>query len=102
MNLFEKFSIEPNNEDYYKIAFTHSSYAIVHRLKYDYERLEFLGDSILNMLVAEYLYKKYPKYGEGKLTKLRANFVCQSALINYSHDLGLDEYLRVSADEVKT
>ncbi len=100
MNLFEKFSIEPNNEDYYKIAFTHSSYAIVHRLKYDYERLEFLGDSILNMLVAEYLYKKYPKYGEGKLTKLRANFVCQSALINYSHDLGLDEYLRVSADEM--
>ncbi|MCR5025985.1 MAG: ribonuclease III [Methanobrevibacter sp.] len=100
MNLFEKFSIEPNNEDYYKIAFTHSSYAKVHGLKYDYERLEFLGDSILNMLVSEYLYKKYPKYGEGKLTKLRANYVCQSALVCYSHELGLNEYLKVSADEM--
>ena len=78
MNLFEKFSIEPNNEDYYNMAFTHGSYATVNGIKYDYERLEFLGDSILNMLVSEYLYKKYPKYGEGKLTKLRANYVCQA------------------------
>ncbi|SDA40427.1 ribonuclease III [Methanobrevibacter millerae] len=101
MNLFEKFSIEPNNKDYYKMAFTHGSYATVHGLKYDYERLEFLGDSILNMLVSEYLYKKYPKYGEGKLTKLRANFVCQSALIQYSHELGLKDYLKVSVDEMK-
>ena len=100
MNLFEKFDIEPNNEDYYKMAFMHGSYATVHGIKYDYERLEFLGDSILNMLVSEYLYKKYPKYGEGKLTKLRANFVCQAALIHYSHDLGLKDYLKVSVDEM--
>ncbi|MBR6024717.1 MAG: ribonuclease III [Methanobrevibacter sp.] len=101
MNLFEKFSIEPNNEDYYKMAFMHGSYATVHGIKYDYERLEFLGDSILNMLVSEYLYKKYPKYGEGKLTKLRANYVCQAALIEYSHELGLKEFLKVSVDEMK-
>ena len=100
MNLFEKFSIKPNSEDYYKIAFTHSSYATVHGLKYTYERLEFLGDSILGMLVAEYLYKKYPKYEEVKLTKLSANFVCQSAIIHYSMELGLKEFLRVSADEL--
>ena len=101
MNLFEKFSIEPNNEDYYNMAFTHGSYAAVNGIKYDYERLEFLGDSILNMLVSEYLYKKYPKYGEGKLTKLRANYVCQAALIEYSHELGLKDYLKVSVDEMK-
>ncbi len=100
MNLFEKFDIEPNNEDYYKMAFMHGSYATVHGIKYEYERLEFLGDSILNMLVSKYLYKKYPKYGEGKLTKLRANFVCQDALINYSHELGLKDYLKVSVDEM--
>lgn len=100
MNLFEKFSIEPNYEHYYDIAFMHSSYATVHGIKYDYERLEFLGDSILNMLVSEYLYKKYPKYGEGKLTKLRANYVCQSALIHYSHELGLKDFLKVSVDEM--
>lgn len=101
MDLFEKFSIEPNNEDYYKIAFMHGSYATVHGINYDYERLEFLGDSILNMLVSEYLYKKYPKYGEGKLTKLRANYVCQAALIEYSHELGLKDYLKISIDEMK-
>ena len=101
MNLFETFSIEPNNEDYYKMAFTHGSYATVHGIKYDYERLEFLGDSILNMLVSEYLYKKYPKYGEGKLTKLRANYVCQAALIEYSQELGLKDFLKVSIEEMK-
>ena len=101
MNLFEKFSIEPNNEDYYKMAFTHGSYATVHGIKYDYERLEFLGDSILNMLVSEYLYKKYPNYGEGKLTKLRANYVCQAALIEYSQELGLKDFLKVSIEEMK-
>ena len=53
------------------------------------------------MLVSEYLYKKYPKYGEGKLTKLRANYVCQAALIEYSHELGLKEFLKVSVDEMK-
>ena len=100
MNLYERFDIEPKNEDYYKMAFMHGSYATVHDIKYDYERLEFLGDSILNMLVSEYLYKKYPKYGEGKLTKLRANYVCQSALIYYSHELGLKDYLKVSVDEM--
>ena len=42
MNLFEKFGIEPNNEDYYEMAFMHGSYATVHGIKYDYERLEFL------------------------------------------------------------
>ena len=101
MNLFETFSIEPNNENYYKMAFTHGSYATVHGIKYDYERLEFLGDSILNMLVSEYLYKKYPNYGEGKLTKLRANYVCQAALIEYSQELGLKDFLKVSVEEMK-
>jgi len=100
MNLFEKFSIKPNNEDYYKIAFTHGSYSTVHDLDYDYERLEFLGDSILSMLVAEYLFNKYPDYGEGELTKLRANYVCRAALISYSHELGLNEYLKISVEEL--
>lgn len=100
MDLFEKFSIEPNNEHYYEMAFMHGSYAKVHGIDYDYERLEFLGDSILNMLVSEYLYKKYPKIGEGKLTKLRANFVCQAALIHYSHEMGLKDYLNISVDEM--
>ncbi|WP_296802946.1 ribonuclease III [uncultured Methanobrevibacter sp.] len=100
MNLFEKFGIETENEELYKIAFTHTSYSSQHRLDYSYERLEFLGDSVLNLIVSEYLYNKYPHYEEGELTKLRANYVCQNALIYYSHELGLKDYLKISVEEL--
>ncbi len=99
MDLFEKFGIVTDNEHLYEIAFTHSSYATVHALDYNYERLEFLGDSVLSLIVSEYLYKKYPNYEEGELTKIRSNFVCQNALIYYSHRLGLKDYLKVSEEE---
>lgn len=99
MDLFEKFDIETDNEHLYEIAFTHGSYGTKHNLDYTYERLEFLGDSVLSLIVSEYLFKKYPQYEEGKLTKLRANYVCQNALIHYSHELGLPDYLKVSAEE---
>ena len=99
MNLFEKFNIETENEHLYEIAFTHGSYSTQKELDYNYERLEFLGDSVLSVIVSEYLYKKYPNYEEGKLTKLRANYVCQSALIHYSHELGLQNYLKVATEE---
>ena len=82
-----------------EIAFTHGSYSAIHDLDYTYERLEFLGDSVLSLIVSEYLFKKYPDYEEGKLTKLRANYVCQQALIYYSHELGLKEYINISAEE---
>lgn len=99
MNLFEKFGIETDDEHLYEIAFTHSSYSALHGLDYNYERLEFLGDSILGAIVSEYLYRKYPDYEEGDLTKIRSNYVCQNALIYYSHKLGLKDYLRVSIEE---
>lgn len=99
MNLFEKFDIETDNEHLYEIAFTHSSYATIHGLEYNYERLEFLGDSVLSLIVSEYLYKKYPNYEEGQLTKKRSNFVCQNALIYYSQKLKLKDYLRVAVEE---
>jgi ribonuclease-3 len=97
--LFEKFGIETENEHLYEIAFTHASYATLHDLDYNYERLEFLGDSVLSLIVSEYLFKKYPKYEEGQLTKKRSNFVCQNALIYYSQKLKLKDYLRVSVEE---
>lgn len=101
MNLFEKFGIDSENKDLYTIAFTHGSYTIKHDFEYNYERLEFLGDSVLSLLVSEYLYKKYPQYEEGKLTKLRANYVCQNALIYYSHELGLPDYLNIVVEDSK-
>ena len=62
-----------------------------------YLLLSYIFSEILLSLSA---YKKYPKYGEGKLTKLRANYVCQAALIYYSQELGLRDYLKVSAEEM--
>ena len=100
MDLFEKFNIKTKNNELYQIAFTHTSFALVHEKDYDYERLEFLGDSILNLFVSEYLYNKYPDYGEGKLTKLRSNYVCQNALIYYSDELNLKNFLNVSQEEL--
>lgn len=99
MDLFEKFNIETKNEHLYDIAFTHSSYATANNLDYNYERLEYLGDSVLSLIVSEYLYKKYPQYEEGELTKIRSNFVCQNALIYYSQKLKLGDYLRISVEE---
>ena len=100
MNLFEKFNIETENEHLYEMAFTHSSYATVHDLDYNYERLEFLGDSVLNIIVSNYLYKKYPDFNEGQLSRKRANFVCQNALIYYSRKLGLGDYLKAAIKEL--
>lgn len=101
MNLLEKFNILPKDRHLYDVAFTHGSYGTKHGLDYTYERLEFLGDSVLNMIVSEYLYKQYPDYEEGKLTKLRANYVCQTALIYYSHELGLDKHIKIYGDDSK-
>ncbi|MBE6490656.1 MAG: ribonuclease III [Methanobrevibacter sp.] len=99
MNLFEKFGIDTTNKQLYDIAFMHSSYSAKHEIDYNYERLEFLGDSILSLVVSEYLFKKYPHYEEGKLTKLRSNYVCQNALIYYSHELDLKDYLKLDTED---
>ena len=99
MNFFEKFNIIPNDEKIYERAFMHSSYGLKHDIEYTYERLEFLGDSVLNMIVSEYLYNKYPMYEEGKLTKLRANYVCQAALVYYSKELELDSEIKISVED---
>ena len=65
MNLFEKFGIKTENEHLYEMAFTHGSYSTQHKLDYNYERLEYLGDSVLSLIVSEYLYQKTGKtYGK--------------------------------------
>lgn len=99
MKLLDKFNIAANNEELYEIAFTHSSYSAKYDLDYDYERLEFLGDSVLNMLTSEFLQNMHPTYSEGKLTKLRANYVCQNALIVYSHENDLDKCIKLNLED---
>ena len=76
-------------------ALTHSSYANENRggLSSN-ERLEFLGDSILGMVTADYLYKKHPDLPEGDLTRTRAALVCEESLVEVADQLGLGAYLK--------
>ena len=82
-------------------ALTHSSYANErwHNSLLCNERLEFLGDSVLGMLVAEYLYRTFPDRPEGELTRMRADMVCEKTLANVANSLGLGEHLLLGHGE---
>lgn len=97
MELLDKFNIKPNNINLYETAFSHTSYANEHSVK-SYERLEFLGDAVLELLMSEYLYKSN-RYNEGEMTKIRAHYVCETANYEYSIKLGLNEYLKLGKGE---
>ena len=98
--LFKKLKIKPKNIDLYKDAFSHSSYANEHKGKINYERLEFLGDAVLDLVVADYLYKHYTE-AEGEMTKVRASYVCENANYEYATSLNLSKYILVGNGETK-
>lgn len=82
-------------------ALTHTSYANEQRIHTydDYERLEFLGDSVLEMVSSAFLYNKYPDKREGEMTKIRASLVCEPALAYCARDIGLENYIRLGKGE---
>jgi len=82
-------------------AMTHSSYANEHRAAgiTSNERLEFLGDSVLGMVVAEHLFRTHPNMPEGELTRTRAALVCESSLYEVARALNLGRYLRLGKGE---
>ena len=96
--LFNKLNIKPQELKYYNTAFQHSSYVNENHLKSDYERLEFLGDAVLELVMSDYLYNNL-NVKEGDMTKLRASYVCENALYEYATDLGLSEYIKVGHGE---
>ena len=98
--LFERLDIKPKNMTLYKTAFSHSSYVNEHKVKNDYERLEFLGDAVLDLVVADYLYKNY-KESEGEMTKVRASYVCENANFCYATSLNLQDYILLGHGEQK-
>jgi ribonuclease-3 len=100
MNIISKYNIDLENE-IVKRAFTHSSYVNENKKGESYERLEFLGDKILDFIVSEYLYVN-DDYNEGKMTKLRSSYVCEKALACYSNTLGFPKYLRLGKGEELT
>lgn len=83
-------------------ALTHSSYAneVRNGVKSN-ERLEFLGDSVLSIIVSDYIFKQFKNIPEGELTKLRASLVCEKSLCGFSRELELGKYLKLGKGEDK-
>ena len=90
-----------NNQGLLRQALTHSSYANERHMKKhsDNERLEFLGDAVLEVTSSEFLYQKYPDYSEGELTKLRASLVCEPTLAFCTRAIDLGKYLYLGKGE---
>jgi len=108
MNLLKEFQeiigYKFTNEKYLKIALTHSSYAHENKgknIKFN-ERLEFLGDSVLSLIVSRYIFENYPELPEGKLTKIRAAVVCEKALYECAVNVDLGKYLILGKGEERT
>ncbi|SEP56329.1 RNAse III [Piscibacillus halophilus] len=82
----------------------HTSYVNEHRDEQleDNERLEFLGDAVLELAVSQYLYREYKDMSEGELTKFRANIVCEPSLEQFAKDIQLNEYLLLGKGEEKS
>lgn len=83
------------NSEYLKVALTHSSFSNENREKHIpfNERLEFLGDSVLSVVVSRYLFENFPKLPEGKLTKIRASVVCERSLWECAVNIELGKYM---------
>ena len=88
------------NEGLLRRALTHSSMAVEqHRMGEDNERLEYLGDAVLEHLVSRHLFDAHPEMREGALTRLRSSLVCESALSAAARRLGLNEHILLSRGE---
>ncbi|MBQ3092375.1 MAG: ribonuclease III [Clostridia bacterium] len=83
-------------------ALCHSSYANEHRAHHvkSNERLEYLGDAVLGMISAEYIFNTYTELPEGEMTKLRASIVCEQSLFEFAQEIGLGQYLLLGKGEI--
>lgn len=98
MKVFKKLDINPTNMNLYISAVTHSSYTNENPNYPDYERLEFLGDAVLEIIISEYLYKER-KLEEGVMTRMRSSYVCEEACATYAKELGLDLDIKLGSGE---
>ena len=101
-DLEKKISFEFKNKDFLKESLTHRSYLNEYpSVGAHNERLEFLGDAVLELVVTEYIFHAYPDYQEGQLTGLRAALVNYQMLSKIAKETGMEEYLRLSKGEAK-
>ena len=94
--IYRKFGFLPHNEELYDLAFTHSSFNGMAGTRHrDYERLEFLGDSIIGMVISELCYIHHPNMTQGELSVLKAQFIKTQSEADYCKRLGLDSFIKV-------
>lgn len=100
----KKLSLSFTNETLLQQAFTHSSYVNEHQHKHlrDNERLEFLGDAVLELAVSDYLFLNYPEMAEGEMTRFRAQIVCEESLYHFAETLDLGTYVLLGKGEERT
>ena len=98
---FQKLLKDMPRQDLLKEAFTHRTYAVEHALSYDNQRLEFLGDAILESILSEHIFLLYTDMSEGDLTKMRSALVCEPALAQLARKLQLGKQLRVGHGETE-
>ena len=101
---FKLLDVECSDEKILKAALTHPSYTKENNLDLcsNYERLEFLGDAVLKLLISDLLYNKYPEYDEGELSKIRSILVSDFILSKLGLKIGIDKLLILGSGEEKT
>ncbi len=100
MEILDKLNIKTDNNDLYETAFTHTSYSNEHENTDNYERLEFLGDAVLELIISDYLYNE-KHLEEGTMTKMRSSYVCEEACATYANDLEFNKYIRLGSGEIE-
>ena len=101
MTLEDKIGYNFKNKKLLEIALTHTSYANENKGKMHNERIEFLGDAVLEVVTSEYLYLNYPNLTEGEMTKTRAYSVCEDSLAEVAFKYGFSDFLHVGRCEEK-
>ncbi|WP_041138567.1 ribonuclease III [Beduini massiliensis] len=102
IDFLNRHGIPYQNLALYKEAFTHASYVNERReMINDYERLEFMGDAVLQLYVSDFLFKKFPNESEGQLTTHRAKLVREESLARFARELGIGEVLFLGVGEEK-
>ncbi|MBQ9245282.1 ribonuclease III [bacterium] len=103
-SFYKKINVRSKNDELMDEALTHPSYNSERNVKdgKDYERLEFLGDSVLRISVSEYLYKLYPTYNEGQLSKIRSCLVSDHFLFFLSKKIDIAQYINIGKHEEKS
>lgn len=103
LKILEKLNIKPKNKTIYITALTHPSYINEHERNYgDLERLEFMGDAVLQLFVSHLIFKEYPKLKEGEMSLIRSRLVRSDSLCELAKNLNIGDYLILGHGEEKT